>query len=188
MGLIAVVLLAGLIAVRPLAPSPAILAAAAGPVSVTLIALVGLGVWLVNPYLALLLAPVLHAWVLLAPEETAVGSLLAAAITLVALVPVIAAVVALADRFGVGWDVVWQLLMLIGDGQIGIVLAAARLHRRRLRPRRPGAGTGADRPRAARDHHRRPIEALEDGAEKESLGEFARGGVAGGRPLVRRLR
>ncbi len=123
--LIAAVLIGMLIWLRPWRPAPAMLTSAAGPVSVTLIAAVGLGVWIANPYLALLLAPVLHAWVLLAPEETAVGSLLAAAITAVALVPAAAAVVALAARFdvGVGWDVLWQLLLLIADGQISIFLA-----------------------------------------------------------------
>ena len=124
MGLIAAVLLAGLIVVKPWRPPPAILAAAAGPVCITLIALGGLGVWFINPYLALLLAPALHAWLLLTPEETAVGSLLAAVITFVGLVPLIAAIAELADRFDVGWDVVWQLLLLIGDGQISIVLTA----------------------------------------------------------------
>jgi hypothetical protein len=48
---------------------------------------------------------------------------LAAAITLVGLVPLFIAVANLAGRFGVGWDVLWQLLLMLGDGQISVVLA-----------------------------------------------------------------
>jgi hypothetical protein len=71
----------------------------------------------------LLLAPALHAWLLLTAESTAVGSLLAAAITLVGLVPLFIAVAELAGRFGVGRDVFWQILLLLGDGQISVALA-----------------------------------------------------------------
>ena len=88
-----------------------------------MIATAGLAVWLANPYLALLLAPALHAWLLLTAESTAVGSLLAAVITLVGLVPLFLAISNLAARFDVGHDVFWQLLIMLGDGQISVVLA-----------------------------------------------------------------
>ncbi len=124
MGLIAVVIVAGIIFVRPLRTPPIRAASAAAPVCVALIALTGIGVWVADPYLALLLAPALHASLLLISESTAVGSLLATAITLLGLAPVIAAVALLANRLEVGWEVPWQLLILLGDGQISFALAA----------------------------------------------------------------
>lgn len=88
-----------------------------------LISLAALGVWFSNPYLALLVVPALHAWLLLTAEETAVGSLLAGILTIIGLLPLLAAIAALADRFGVGIGVIWQLLVLLGDGQIGFFIA-----------------------------------------------------------------
>ena len=77
------------------------------------------------PYLALLVVPAPHnAWLLLTAEETAVGSLLATGLTIVGLLPLFAAIAALAGYSQVGLDVVWQLLVMLGDGQIGFTLAA----------------------------------------------------------------
>jgi hypothetical protein len=89
----------------------------------TLIALGGLGIWLANPYLALLIVPALHAWLLLLADSTAVGSLLAAGITLVGLIPLIAALAVIAGHLAVGRDLFWQFFLLLGDGQISPVLA-----------------------------------------------------------------
>jgi hypothetical protein len=116
-------LVAGLVAIRAVRPPPERMAPAAAPACAAVIAIGGLAVWFANPYLALLLAPALHAWLLLTAESTAVGSLLAAVITLVGLVPLFVAISGLTHRFGVGWEVFWQLLMLLGDGQISFVLA-----------------------------------------------------------------
>jgi hypothetical protein len=116
-------LVAGLIYIRAVRPPPDRYAPAAAPACAAVIAIAGLAVWLANPYLALLLAPALHAWLLLTAESTAVGSLLAAGITLIGLVPLFIAIADLAGRFGVGRDVFWQILLLLGDGQISVVMA-----------------------------------------------------------------
>lgn len=116
-------LVAGLVLIRAVRPPPERAAVAAAPACAAVIALGGLAVWFANPYLALLVVPALHAWLLLTAESTAVGSVLAAVITLVGLVPLFVAIALLADRFGVGWEVFWQLLILLGDGQISFVLA-----------------------------------------------------------------
>ncbi len=123
LGIVIAGLIAGLVFIRALRPPPERYAPAAAPACAAVIAVAGLAVWLANPYLALLLAPALHAWLLLAAESTAVGSLLAAVITLAGLVPLFIAIALLANRFGVGWDVFWQLLLMLGDGQISVVLA-----------------------------------------------------------------
>jgi hypothetical protein len=121
--LIAAALIAAIVVVQPWRPPPFRARAAAASATVAVIAVAGLGLWITDPYLALVLVPALHAWLLLCAEETAVGSLLAALITVVALAPAIAFLVALGSRLGVGSDALWQLLILLGDRQIGFVLA-----------------------------------------------------------------
>lgn len=124
LGLVAAALVAAMAVVQPWRRPPHRAREAAAAVSVGVIALAGLGLWLADPYLALVLVPALHAWLLLCAEETAVGSLLAGLITALALVPAIAFLVALGSRLGVGSDdVLWQLTILLGDRQISVVLA-----------------------------------------------------------------
>lgn len=122
--LIGAVLLGGLFVVKPWRkPPPSVGGGGAAAACATLIALGGLGVWFANPYLALLIVPALHAWMLLLAESTAVGSVLALGITLVGLVPLFAALGVIAGHLAVGRDVFWQFFLLLGNGQISPALA-----------------------------------------------------------------
>jgi hypothetical protein len=120
--LIAAAFAAGVVLIRPWRPPPSPAARAAPAVCVTLIAAAALALWFVNPYLTLLVAPAFHAWLLLTAEETAVGSVLATGLTLVGLLPLFAAIAVLAGRLGVGIGVGWQLLVLLGDGQLSFAV------------------------------------------------------------------
>jgi hypothetical protein len=81
-----------------------------------------LGVWLVNPYLALLLALGLHAW-LAAAGGIAPGRLGATGLILLGLLPLAALVADLAGRFDAGLSVWHDLFLMLADGQIGSGLA-----------------------------------------------------------------
>jgi hypothetical protein len=121
--LIAAAFIGGLVLIRPWRAPPPPASRSAPAACVALIALAALGLWFVNPYLVLLTVPAFHAWLLLTAEETAVGSLLAIGLTFVGLLPLFAAIAALAGRLDAGLDVVWQLLVLTGDRQIGFPTA-----------------------------------------------------------------
>jgi hypothetical protein len=122
--LVALSFAAGLWVVKPWRRPPASVGGGgAAAACATLIALTGLGIWLANPYLALLVVPALHAWLLLLAESTAVGSLLALGITLIGLVPLFAALAVIAGHLDVGRGVFWQLFLLLGNGQISPALA-----------------------------------------------------------------
>jgi Peptidase family M28 len=118
---------------RPLLPPPPALATLVPPAAVSLTAIAGFGIWLVNPYLALLLALGLQLWVL-AAGGVVPGRLAAAGLVLAGLIPALAAVAALAGRFDAGLGVVWDLLFMFTGGQLpdrlallGCVLAGAGL-------------------------------------------------------------
>jgi Peptidase family M28 len=107
---------------RPLrSPGPPA-ARTAGPAAVLLACLATLGIWAANPYLALLLALGLQAWVVAASGSLG-GRLAAAGLVLVGLIPVLALLADLAGRFDVGFGVWHDLLLMLADGQIGSGIA-----------------------------------------------------------------
>ena len=75
--------------------------------------------WLANPYLALLLVPAAHVWLLAAlrvgrlPWPAALGAIV------VSLLPLCAAVLLLIERLDLGVGAPWHLLLMVGAGQIG---------------------------------------------------------------------
>ena len=103
----------------PLDIEPQTLAAAAG----ILTGLSVFGIWILNPYLALLLAPTAHVWLLAArasgPPRTAVIALAAA----LSLLPVLIAFVTASAQLELGPESFWYLLLLVEDGQVGLVLS-----------------------------------------------------------------
>lgn len=106
---------------RPLRP-PAPQAAAIAASAALLLAVVGsVGVWIVNPYLALLVALGLQAWVAAAATER--GRLVAAGFVLLGLLPLFVLVANLGSRFEAGIGVWHDLLLMVADGQIAIGLA-----------------------------------------------------------------
>ncbi|MCL4287238.1 MAG: hypothetical protein KJ006_06290, partial [Thermoleophilia bacterium] len=101
----------------PVDAEPQTLAAAAG----LLTGLSVLGIWLVNPYLALLLAPTAHVWLLAArasgpprPPTLAIASLLS-------LLPALLGFAIFAAELDLGLAAPWHVLLMIADGQIGIL-------------------------------------------------------------------
>jgi hypothetical protein len=103
----------------PLGVESQTLAAAAGIVS----ALSVLGIWLVNPFLALLLTPAAHVWVLGARAQGPPRPIVIGTVALLALVPVVAAGVEVAAALDLGISAPWHLLLLIESGQLSPPLA-----------------------------------------------------------------
>lgn len=81
-----------------------------------------LAIWLANPYLALLVAPTAHVWLLCTARPGAVRAAGVIAASMLACVPVTAALGALADALDLGAGALWTLALMVVDGQIGIGL------------------------------------------------------------------
>lgn len=107
---------------RPLRPPPGPAAATAAPAALLVASLAALGVWLANPYLGLLVAAGMQAW-LIAAARPAGGRLAASGLILLGLVPLVALVWNLAGRFDAGLGVWHDLLLMLADGQISVVLS-----------------------------------------------------------------
>jgi hypothetical protein len=87
--------------------------------------LAGLALWLANPYLALLLVPTLHVWLLATGPVRPAPAITTAIAAALSLLP---ALVALADVTGaldLGADAPWTLTIMVADGQIGFGIALA---------------------------------------------------------------
>lgn len=103
---------------RPLRPPAQGAAATARPAALLVAALAGLGIWLENPYLGLLVGLGLQAWVP-AAARTKAGRLAPIGWILVGLIPGLLAIADLAGRFGVGLGVFKDLLLMFSADQIG---------------------------------------------------------------------
>ena len=80
-----------------------------------------LGVWVLNPYLALLLSPAAHVWLLPARAAGSPRPVVIGLAALLALVPVTAAFLTVGAQLDLGASAPWHLLLLIVAGQIGLV-------------------------------------------------------------------
>jgi Peptidase family M28 len=78
-----------------------------------------LGVWLLNPFLALLAVPAAHAWLAATPVEPRVRLAASAVAVALAALPAVVAFGWLADRLEVGVAVPWHLLLMVAGGQLG---------------------------------------------------------------------
>lgn len=76
--------------------------------------------WLANPFLALLLVPLCHAWVPAAVRD--VGRTGSAIVIIVATIPIVAAALAVAHEIGAG---IWDATLIVADGQIGALTCAS---------------------------------------------------------------
>jgi hypothetical protein len=120
--LLAAFVLAGLLirpARTPLDSQAHTLAAAAGLLSG--VALVG--IWLLNPYLALLLVPAANVWLLPARVSGPPRARWVTRAAVRALGPAIAAFGTLAVFLGLGAAAPWHILLMVVDGHIGFVMA-----------------------------------------------------------------
>jgi hypothetical protein len=107
---------------RPLRPPPGPAVATAAPAAVLVACVAALGVWIANPYLGLLVAIGLQAW-LIAAARPADGRLAATGLVLLGLIPLVALAGNLAGRFDAGLGVWQDLLLMLADGQISVALA-----------------------------------------------------------------
>lgn len=117
--LIGAVILAGLL-VRPmrtpLDSQAHTLAAAAGLVTGGALALM----WLLNPYLTLLLFPAANVWMLSARASGPPRAALVAAVAALSLAGAFAAWATVAAQLDLGLAAPWHLLLMVADGQLGL--------------------------------------------------------------------
>jgi hypothetical protein len=106
---------------RPLRPPPARAVATAGPAALLVACVATLGIWLVNPYLSLIVSVGLQAWVL-AAARLAPGRLPATGLVLLGLVPAVILLGDLAGRFDAGLGVWQELVLMVADGQVGVAV------------------------------------------------------------------
>jgi len=102
----------------PLDIEPQALGAAAGLLTGLSIA----GVWLVNPFLALLLSPAAHVWLLVARAAGPVRRRTLAIVACLSLVPALAAFATVAAQLDLGPSAAWYLLLLVEDGQLSFLV------------------------------------------------------------------
>jgi peptidase M28-like protein len=116
---LAIVVLVGYYAIRGWRVPAGMPAEVAIPALGLVSALAVLLAWLANPYLALLLIPVAHVWLLDARRGGVLPWPLVLGAIALSLLPVVAAVVHVADSLDLGSGAPWQLLLMVGDGQAG---------------------------------------------------------------------
>jgi hypothetical protein len=81
--------------------------------------------WIANPYLALLLAPAAHLWLLATRPPRAVFKVALIAATVAACLPVLFAFMAVSRELDLGTDAPWTFTLMVADGQIGFTTALA---------------------------------------------------------------
>jgi hypothetical protein len=104
----------------PAGPQPASLGAAAGAVCLAACA----AAWVVNPFLALAMAPLAHV-VMVHGARGRRPAALAVPVSLVAAVPMAAVVLSVAGALGWGGTTPWQLVVLVAGGGLGLIAAAS---------------------------------------------------------------
>jgi peptidase M28-like protein len=82
-------------------------------------------IWLVNPYLALLLVPLAHPWVIEASAHRRGGPLRTGGAVAIALVPLVLGAASVAGRLDLGAALPWQVTLAIGDWGIEVPIALA---------------------------------------------------------------
>lgn len=100
----------------PLDAEPPTLAAAAGFACGIAI----IGIWLANPFMALLLAPAAHVWLLPARVQAPARARVVVVAVAIALIPILAASATVAADLDLGAAAPWHLLLLVESGQIGL--------------------------------------------------------------------
>lgn len=76
--------------------------------------------WLANPFLALLLCPAAHVWLLAAALTGPLRALAVGIASALACAPAIVAVVSVAEQLALGADAPWTLTLMVADGQVGL--------------------------------------------------------------------
>ncbi len=81
--------------------------------------------WLANPYLALLVVPIPHLWLLASATSTLARRAAVVIASALAAVPLVAAFVAVANALELGSDAPWTFAIMVADGQIGFLTTLA---------------------------------------------------------------
>ena len=81
------------------------------------------GIWLINPYLALLLSPAAHVWLLGARATGPVRPVTLAAVAAASLIPALVGFITVAQELHLGAGAPWQFLLLVEDGQVGFLIS-----------------------------------------------------------------
>ena len=81
--------------------------------------------WLTNPYLALLAAPLAHLWLLATRPPGAPRTVASIVLGALACLPVIAALVAVATALELGAGAPWTLTIMVADGQVKLLTMLA---------------------------------------------------------------
>jgi hypothetical protein len=93
---------------------------AAGLAMLTVLLAVGVVVWVLNPYAALLVLPALHLWLLLVSPQTRPARPAALALIALALAPLALLIAFYARELGVGpGGIAWEAVLLLAGGQVG---------------------------------------------------------------------
>ncbi len=93
-----------------------------GPAAARAVALAALGiaVWIVNPFTALLLGPALHLWMLAAVPEVRVPRAVALGLVALGLLPFVLVGLYYAEQFGLGpIEVLWEAALVLSGGYAG---------------------------------------------------------------------
>jgi len=104
---------------RPLRPPPSRAVATAAPAALMVACVANLGIWLANPYLALIVSVGLQAWVF-AAARLVPGRLPAAGLVVLGLLPGALLLADLAGRFDAGLGIWKDVVLMLADGQIGL--------------------------------------------------------------------
>ncbi len=84
------------------------------------LAALGIAVWVVNPFTALLLAPALHLWMLAAVPEVRVPRAVALALVALGVLPFVLVGLYYAEQFGLGpVEVLWEAALVLSGGYAG---------------------------------------------------------------------
>ncbi len=95
---------------------------AAGLAMLTVLLAVGVVVWVLNPYAALLVLGALHLWLLLVSPQTRPARPAALALVALALAPLALLIAFYARELGVGpGGIAWELVLLLAGGQVGVL-------------------------------------------------------------------
>ncbi len=81
--------------------------------------------WLSNPYLALLVVPIVHLWLLTLRRHTVSRQAAILGVIALASVPLAAAFAAVSRALDLGVDAPWTFAIMVADGQIGFATALA---------------------------------------------------------------
>lgn len=119
---LAAIIVLGLLLVRPFAAAHRRGLAGEGAVAALSLVLCAtvLAAWVVNPYLALLLVPAAHLWLLAVLPGLRVALWMQAAAIVAGLALPLLAFAYAADRLGVGWEMTWHALLMTTGGHIGL--------------------------------------------------------------------